>query len=221
MHSSAHRVSLVPPRAGCTTLLRQAGQPARSVPSTNPCAPQYNTNRSAAFVCPARVSARSSLPTRSSHTKAAPSQRAVNRRSYRYAPPPSRHLRRKGQVPRRQLRYAAFGLPIIFSLAFPLRSASVTAPAEEKARCRAVSSATRPSVSLLSFHWPYRSATPCHGTCGGKGQVPRQGSATRPPVFLLTPYCPGRFKGPFGSPLIAPLPANKATCLILVISISL
>ncbi len=76
MHSSAHRVSLVPPRAGRTALLRQAGQPARSVPSTTPCAPQYNTNRSAAFVCPFRVSARSSLPTRTGHTKVAPSHRA-------------------------------------------------------------------------------------------------------------------------------------------------
>ena len=35
-----------------------------------------NTNRSAAFVCPFRVSARSSLPTRTGHTKVAPSHRA-------------------------------------------------------------------------------------------------------------------------------------------------
>ena len=68
----------------------------------------------------------------------APSQRAGNRRSYRYAPPPSRHLL-------------------------------------QKARCRAVSSATRPSVSLL------------------------------------TPYCPGRFKGPFGSPLIVPTFTHEAS----------
>jgi len=75
----------VPPRAGRTALLRQAGQPARSVPSTTPCAPQYNTNRSAAFVCPFRVSARSSLPTRTVHTKAASSHRAGARRGIRYA----------------------------------------------------------------------------------------------------------------------------------------
>ena len=37
-----------------------------------------------------------------------------------------------------------------------------------------------------------------------KGQVPRQGVAPRPSVFLLTPYAPGRFKGPVGSPLFAP-----------------
>ena len=54
-----------------------------------------------------------------------------------------------------------------------------------------------------------------------KGQVPRRGFASRPSVSLLTPYGPRRFKGPVGSPLFAPLPANKASCLILVISISL
>jgi hypothetical protein len=75
MHSSAHRVSLVPPRAGRTAFLRQAGQPARSSSSATPCA-SPNTNRCAAFVCPFRVSARSSLPTRTGHTKAAPSHRA-------------------------------------------------------------------------------------------------------------------------------------------------
>jgi hypothetical protein len=69
-------VSLVLPRAGSTAFLRQAGQPARSITSATPCAPQYNTNRCAAFVCPFRVSARSSLPTRTGHTKAAPSHRA-------------------------------------------------------------------------------------------------------------------------------------------------
>jgi hypothetical protein len=37
-----------------------------------------------------------------------------------------------------------------------------------------------------------------------KGQVPRQGYASRPSVSLLTPYGPRRFKGPFGSPLFAP-----------------
>ena len=36
-----------------------------------------------------------------------------------------------------------------------------------------------------------------------KGQVPRRGFASRPSVSLLTPYGPGRFKGPVGSPLIA------------------
>ena len=37
-----------------------------------------------------------------------------------------------------------------------------------------------------------------------EGQVPRRGFASRPSVFLGTPYGPGRFKGPFGSPLIVP-----------------
>ena len=37
-----------------------------------------------------------------------------------------------------------------------------------------------------------------------EGQVPRRGFASRPSVFSWTPYGPGRFKGPFGSPLIAP-----------------
>ena len=37
-----------------------------------------------------------------------------------------------------------------------------------------------------------------------EGQVPRRGFASRPSVFLWTPYGPGRFKGPFGSPLIVP-----------------
>ena len=37
-----------------------------------------------------------------------------------------------------------------------------------------------------------------------KGQVPRRGFASRPSVFLWTPYGPGRFKGPFGSPLFVP-----------------
>jgi hypothetical protein len=54
----------------------------RLAPSQAPLhgAPQYSTNLSAAFVCPFRVSARSSLPTRTGHTKAAPSHRAGNRR---------------------------------------------------------------------------------------------------------------------------------------------
>ena len=66
-----------------------------------------------------------------------------------------------------------------------------------------------------------RYAPPRHGTCGRKGLVPRRGSAPRPSVSLMTPYAPRRFKGPVGSPLIVPLPANKAGRLILVISISL
>ena len=43
-----------------------------------------------------------------------------------------------------------------------------------------------------------------HGTCEEKARCRAVSSATRPPVSLLTPYCPGRFKGPFGSPLIVP-----------------
>ena len=44
-----------------------------------------------------------------------------------------------------------------------------------------------------------------------KGQVPRQGFASRPSVSLLTPYCPRRFKGPFGSPLIVPTFTHEAS----------
>jgi hypothetical protein len=155
-------------------------------------------------VCPFRVSARSSLPTRIGHTKAAPSHRAgqparnATRKVRCLFPPFGRHSRillpsepkmptslphshltmrfaiqtgarcsiRPGQgayradlapvgfntAPfqragdRRSNRYAAFGLSIVFSLALPLRP--VTAPAREKARCRA--RATRPPDSLLT-----------------------------------------------------------------------
>ena len=130
----------------------------------SPCAPPYKPECGVQSV---RVEARTALDLAPDGFNTAPSQRAGSRRSYRYAPPPSRHLL-------------------------------------QKARCRAVSSATRPSVSLLSFSWalPLRYALSRH--LRRKGQVPRQGAATRPPVSLLTPYCPGRFKGPFGSPLIVP-----------------
>ena len=75
------RASSVTCASACrsTAFLRQAGRPARSITSATPCAPP-NTNRCAAFVCPFRVPARTSLPTRIVHTKAAPSHRAGHRR---------------------------------------------------------------------------------------------------------------------------------------------
>ena len=108
---------------------RQAGQPARSVPSTTPCAPQYATGMRCS-IRPGRGAYRADLAPVGFNT--APSQRAGGRRSNRYA-------------------------------------------------------------------------QPRHGTCGGKGQVPRRGFAPRPSVSLMTLYGPGRFKGPVGSPLIVPI----------------
>ena len=225
MHISAHRVSLVPPQAGRTALLRQAGQPARSVPSTTPCA-SPNTNRCAAFVCPFRVSARSSLPTRTGHTKAAPSHRA-------------------GQPARKTARIER----CLFRRADDLPGASYRRPRSNrrtppqpsfhalrntKPECGVESARVKARTALIS---PRSDSTPPHLRAPGtgaqtatlslvmepalKGQVPRRGFASRPSVLSWTPFGPGRFKGPFGSPLIVPLPANKASCLILVISISL
>jgi hypothetical protein len=127
MHSSAHRVSLVPPQAGRTAFLRQAGRPSRSITSTTPCASQYK------LVCgvqSARCEARTALIS-----------------------------------PRADSTPPHFSAPGTGAQTATLRL--VMEPAE-------------------------------------KGQVPRQGYASRPSVSLLTPYGPRRFKGPFGSPLFAP-----------------
>jgi len=165
-------VSLAPPRAGRTTFLRQVGRPSRSITSTTPCAPQYNTNRSAAFVCPFRVSARSSLPTRTGHTKAAPSHRAgqparkaarIERclfrraddlpgasyrrpRSNRRTPPqPSHHALRQIQTGARCSIRPGRGAYALIS------SRSDSTPLHHSAPGTGAQTATRPSVTLLSF----------------------------------------------------------------------
>ena len=194
----AHRVSLVLPRAGRTTFLRQVGRPSRSITSTTPCAPQYNTNRSAAFVCPFRVSARSSLPTRPGHTKAAPAHRAGQ---------PARKATRKVRClflraddlpvasyrrPRSNRRTPPSHLTMRFAKYKPERGV-------QSDRCEARS-------SLIS---PRSDSTPLHHSAPGtgaqtatlrlvmepaeKGQVPRQGYATRPSVFLLSFHRPYRY----------------------------
>ena len=192
----AHRVSLVLPRAGRTTFLRQVGRPSRSITSTTPCAPlKYNTNRSAAFVCPFRVSARASLPTRPGHTKAAPTPRAGQ---------PARKATRKVRClflraddlpvasyrrPRSNRRTPPSHLTMRFANYKPERGV-------HSDRCEARS-------SLIS---PRSDSTPLHHSAPGtgaqtatlrlvmepaeKGQGPRQGYASRPSVFLLTPYGP-------------------------------
>ena len=78
-----------------------------------------------------------------------------------------------------------------------LRADVIPGPAYRRSRpCRplsptAISPCARTTLSLVMEP-------------ASKGQVPRRGFASRPSVFPKTPYGPGRFKGPFGSPLIAP-----------------
>jgi hypothetical protein len=174
----AHRVALAPPRAGRTTFLRQVGRPSRSIASTTPCAP-LNTNRSVAFVCPFRVSARSSLPTRTGHTKAAPSHRAGHRRG---------KLRASSAVCSavRTICPVPPNVGPVQIAALPHSHLSMRSAIQTGARCsiRPVRGAYRADLAPGGFNTApsqragdrrsNRYATPCHGTCFERpGSTPR------------------------------------------------
>ena len=132
---------------------------------------QYNTNRSAAFVCPVRVSARSSLPTRIGHTKAAPSHRAGQ--PARNATRIERCLFRRAD----DLPGAAYVGPVQIA-ALPHSHLSMRFAkykperGVQSARCEARAALISPRADSTPPHLcapddrrSNRYATPCHGTC--------------------------------------------------------
>jgi hypothetical protein len=154
---------------------------ARLAPAQAPlhCAPQYNTNRSAAFVCPFRVSARSSLPTRTGHTKAAPSHRAGHRRG---------KLRAWSAVCSavRTICPVPPDVGPVQIAALPHSHLSMRSAIQTGARCsiRPVRGAYRADLAPVGFNTApsqcagdrrsNRYATPCHGTCFKRpGSTPR------------------------------------------------
>jgi hypothetical protein len=222
----AHRVALVLPRAGRTTFLRQVGHPSRSSPSTTPLrsAIQHKPECCLRVPVPGLRSFLAPHPDRSHQGSPITPRRTTGAERYAHralSVPPC------GRFARCLLTSVPFKSPHSPTAISPCAPQYKPERGVQSVRCEA-------RTALISHR---ADSTPPHLSAPGtgaqtatlrlvmepalKGQVPRQGYASRPSVSILTPYGPRRFKGPFGSPLIVPLPANKAGRLILVISISL